>query len=62
LNRRSWTVFTTKISPDVGLFAIPAPPNSETVSVEKESSLLAADTVKMFVIDREDTTVSDMIA
>jgi len=63
LNGRSRTIITTKIRSDVSLFAVPAPPNSETISVEKESPMFPAALADHRIrADRKETTVPYMSA
>jgi hypothetical protein len=57
----SFAIFTTKVGSNVSLLAIPAAPDSETVSVEKESpglpTILAA---HRLWTNAEETTVPYM--
>jgi len=62
LNRRCLTVFTTKVCSNIRLFAIAAAPDSETVSVEKESSMSPATLAvyRVFFDGYSDRCVSDV--
>jgi len=61
LGGRSRAVFTTEVCSNIRLFTVPAAPDSETVSVEKESSISTAIlAVHRVRANAEETTVSDM--
>ena len=61
LNRRRLAIFTTEVCSSIRFLTIPAAPDSETVSVEKESSMSTAIlAVHRVRANAEESTVSDM--